>query len=144
MVNLLRLLRGDLRQVDLSRLLVRQAYLPDVEAQDASFAGTHLSDSVLAEAFHQISVALSPDGAHLITGTTTGEVCAWRAADRTLLLSVPRARLLVWRVALCTDQGLLASASEDGTVKLWEAGQWPPVGHARGPYGLRSGGRHQR
>jgi hypothetical protein len=34
-VSLLRLLRGDLRDVDLSGLVIRQAYLQEVEAQDA-------------------------------------------------------------------------------------------------------------
>jgi len=36
LVNLLRLLRGDLRNVDLSKLTIRQAYLEQVDAQDAS------------------------------------------------------------------------------------------------------------
>jgi hypothetical protein len=35
-VNLIRLLRGDLRGVDLSGLALRQAYLAELEAQDAS------------------------------------------------------------------------------------------------------------
>lgn len=121
-VNLLRLLRGDLQRVDMSRLLVRQAYLQDVDAQDASFANAHLADSVLAEAFHQVSVELSPDGTHLLAGATTGEVCLWRAADRTLLLSLPGHVGMVWRVALSTARGLAASASEDGSARLWEAG----------------------
>src|SRR5262249_42701635 len=34
-VNLLRLLRGDLRGLDLSRLAIRQAYLAEVDAQGA-------------------------------------------------------------------------------------------------------------
>jgi len=38
-VNLLRLLRGQLRGLDLSHLTIRQAYLMDVEAQDASLQG---------------------------------------------------------------------------------------------------------
>jgi hypothetical protein len=42
-VNLLRLLRGDLRGVDLSRLAIRQAYLAEVHAQAASLAGAHLA-----------------------------------------------------------------------------------------------------
>ena len=63
-VNLLRLLRGDLRGLDLSRLSLRHAYLPEVEAQDASLAGAHLAEAVLAEAFnYPTAVALSADGA---------------------------------------------------------------------------------
>src|SRR5262249_47760391 len=50
-VNLLRLLRGDLCGLDLSRLSIRHAYLQEVEAQDASLAGAHLSEAALAEAF---------------------------------------------------------------------------------------------
>src|SRR5262249_10431989 len=69
-VNLLRLLRGDLRGLDLSRLSIRQAYLAGIEAQDASLAGAHLSEVALAEAFaYPISVALSGDGAFLVAGT---------------------------------------------------------------------------
>ena len=88
-VNLLRLLRGDLRGLDLSRLAIRQAYLQGVEAQDASLAGAHLAEAVLAEAFaYPTAVALSADGAFLAAGTPTGEVRLWRVADRTPLLAV--------------------------------------------------------
>jgi WD40 repeat protein len=131
-VNLLRLLRGDLRRLDLSRLSVRQAYLPGIEAQDASLAGAHLSECALPEAFHQIAVALSPDGAHLLAGTTTGDVCLWRAADRTLVLSVAAHAGVVMGVALCAERGLAASVSQDGTVKLWEAGSGRPLATLRG------------
>ena len=63
-INLLRLQRGNLRGVDGSRLAIRQAYLQDVEAQDACFAGSHLAEAALAEAFNQpAAVALSADGA---------------------------------------------------------------------------------
>ena len=83
-VNLLRLLRGQLRGLDLSRLTIRQAYLADVEAQGASLAGAHLANTALAEAFDfPGSVALSGDGATLAAGTSTGQVCLWRIADRT-------------------------------------------------------------
>jgi len=63
-VNLLRLLRGDLRGLDLSRLAIRHAYLQGVDAQDASLAGAQLAQAVLAEAFaYPTAVALSADGA---------------------------------------------------------------------------------
>jgi hypothetical protein len=78
-VNLLRLLRGNLRGVDLSRLAMRQVYLAEVDAQDASLIGAQLADAVLADAFNlPISVALSSDGALLAVGTSTGQIEVWR------------------------------------------------------------------
>ncbi|MBV9173325.1 MAG: NACHT domain-containing protein, partial [Chloroflexi bacterium] len=84
-VNLLRLLRGHMRGLDLSRLALRQAYLAEVQAPDASLAGAHLERTVLSDAFSQpVSLTLSGDGALLVAGTSTGQVWLWRAADRTL------------------------------------------------------------
>src|SRR5205823_5617360 len=40
-INLLRLLRGDLRSMDFSRLSIRQAYLQETEAQDARLVDAH-------------------------------------------------------------------------------------------------------
>jgi hypothetical protein len=48
-VNLLRLLRGDLRGTDLSRLALRQIYLQGVDAQDATMVDTRLAEAVLAQ-----------------------------------------------------------------------------------------------
>jgi WD40 repeat protein len=124
-VNLLRLLRGDLQGLDFSRLFIRQACLAGIEAQDVSLAGAHLSEAVLAEAFvYPISVALSGDGAFLVAGTTAGEVWLWRVADRTPLVVLQGHTGMVMCVALSGDGRLLASGSLDGTVKLWEV----PIG----------------
>jgi WD40 repeat protein/DNA-binding XRE family transcriptional regulator len=121
-VNLLRLLRGHLRGLDLTHLAVRQAYLQGVEAQGASLAGANLAEVVLSEAFnYPTSIALSADGAYLAAGTSTGELCLWRIAERTLLLAMQAHSGGVWCVALSADGHLLASGSEDGTVKLWDA-----------------------
>src|SRR5262249_35049080 len=69
LVNLLRLLRGDLRGVDLSGLSIRQAYMQEVEAQDANLAAAELVESIVAEAFAAPNcVALSADGAYLAVG----------------------------------------------------------------------------
>ena len=88
-MNLLRLLRGDLRGVDLSRLWLRQVYLQEVDAQDASLAHAHLVEAVLAEPFdHAVCSALSADGKYLAAGMLNGEVRLWRVADRTPVLAV--------------------------------------------------------
>jgi WD40 repeat protein/transcriptional regulator with XRE-family HTH domain len=121
-INLLRLLRGDLRGLDLSRLSIRQAYLQGVEAQDASLAGSHLAAAVLAEAFDfPTGVALSADGAYLAAGTSTGEVRLWRVGDHTPLMTARGHSGGVRGVALSEHGQLVASGSYDGTVRLWEA-----------------------
>jgi WD40 repeat protein/transcriptional regulator with XRE-family HTH domain len=135
-VNLLRLLRGDLRGLDLSELSLRQVYLQGVEAQGASLAGSHLSEVILAEAFaYPASVALSGDGAFLAAGMPAGEVRVWRVADRTLLLSVQGHSGLVHGVALSRDGRLLASGSFDGTIRLWETTSGQPLASLEGHTG---------
>ncbi|HVN55221.1 MAG TPA: NACHT domain-containing protein [Anaerolineaceae bacterium] len=121
-INLLRLLRGDLRRLNLSSLAIRQAYLAEVEAQDASLAGVSLAEVVLAEAFTSpISAALSGDGTLLTVGTTTGEIWLWRVAERTLLEKLPGHTGQVFGLALAADGRLMASGGADGTVQIGDA-----------------------
>ena len=121
MVNLLRVLRGDLRGLDLSRLLIRQADLEQVEAQDASLAGAELNQSALAEAFSAPNcVALSADAVYLAAGTAAGEVCVWRLADRKVVFSVRAHVGITLGVVLSGDGTLVCSSGFDGAVRLWE------------------------
>jgi hypothetical protein len=121
LANLLRLWRGDLRRLDLSRLVIRQAYLAEVEAQDASLADARHADSVLADSFtYPVSMALSPGGGYLVARTTTGEAYVWRVADRTLVAVVRGQAGGFTTAALNTDGSLLATGGEDGTVRLWD------------------------
>jgi transcriptional regulator with XRE-family HTH domain len=118
-VNLLRVLRGDLRGIDLSRLAIRQAYLAAVDAQGSNLSGAHLAESALAEGFsHPTTVAMSADGALLAAGSD--RVWLWSVADRTPLVGLPAHGSLVWALALTADGRLTASGGGDGTVCLWE------------------------
>src|SRR5262249_8966927 len=127
-VNLLRLLRGDLRGLDLSRLALRQAYLAEGEAHDASLVEANLAETGRPEACDFPGwVALSGDGALVAAGTTTGQVWLWRVADRTPLWAVQGHTGGVWGVALSADGLLLASGGEDGTLRLWDVGSGQPM-----------------
>ena len=104
LLNLLAALRGDLKGVDMSGLAIRQAYLQEVEAQDASLAGAHLLETVLGDAFNYTTcLALSADGAYLVAGTASGEVCRWQVADRRLLTTVAGHAGGVYSVTLSED-----------------------------------------
>src|SRR5207245_2139646 len=65
-----------------------------------------------------ICVALSSDGASLVTGTAAGEVWLWRVADRTPLLALQGHTGQVHGLALNEDGRLLARGSADGTARL--------------------------
>jgi WD40 repeat protein len=120
-VNLLRLLRGDLRGLDLRGLRLGQAYLAGIEAQDMSLGDADLSQAVVTESFNfPHTVALSADGRFLVAGTSAGELCIWRVADHTPLLAFAGHTGPIRGVALSEEGDHLASASEDGTVKLWQ------------------------
>jgi WD40 repeat protein/transcriptional regulator with XRE-family HTH domain len=135
-VNLLRILRGDLRGLDLSGLDIRQAYLAEVEAQDASLAGAVLSDTVLAEAFDfPGAVALSADASLLAAGTSTGQVLLWQVTSRALLWAVRGHTGAVWGVALSADGALLATGGEDGVVRLWDTDTGQAVATLQGHTG---------
>ena len=119
-VNLLRLRRGDLRAIDLSGLSIHQAYLQDVEAQDASLAGARLVGAVLDDAFGTVSsVAISRDGQRFAAGTLAGSVRVWRLTDRALVLSARGHRSAIWGVSLSGDGQQLASGGLDGAVHVW-------------------------
>jgi WD40 repeat protein/transcriptional regulator with XRE-family HTH domain len=137
MVNLLRLLRGDLRGINFSHLTIRQAYLQEVEAQDVRLDHVHLTQSVLAEAFeYSTCVALSPDGAYLAASTQVGEVRLWRLADRTPIMSVSAHTGGTYGVAITADGRLVVSSAIDGTAKVWAT----PSGQLRATLRGHTGG----
>jgi WD40 repeat protein len=71
--------------------------------------------------FGVLSVAFSPDGKRLVTGSFDKKVKLWDAATGRELLTLQGHTDAVWSVAFSPDGRRLATASEDRTVKLWDA-----------------------
>lgn len=140
-INLLRLLRGDLRGLDFSELAIRQAYLQQVEAQDVSLAGAQMSQVVLAEAFtYSICVALRADGQYLVAGTSNGEIRLWRVADRTPILAFEAHPGGVYGIAYSANGRLIASGGGNGELRLWDGAGGTSLatlsGHTGGIWGV--------
>jgi len=121
LVALLRLLRGDLRGLDLSQLSLRGVYLQGVELQDATLAGALMRESVFSETFDAIwGVAISRSGQYRAAASQRGEVRVWREAGQILHLVWQAHTDMVTSLAFSPDERTLATGSWDGALKLWD------------------------
>lgn len=66
------------------------------------------------------SVAVTPDGEHVISGSYGGEVRVWDLKTGSRLAALEGHRSTVSAVALLPDGKVAVSASEDGTLKVWD------------------------
>jgi WD40 repeat protein/transcriptional regulator with XRE-family HTH domain len=120
-ISLLKDLRGHLRDLDLSRLSIRGAYLQGVEMQDASLSAAMLHEVVFTEVFDAVlSVAVSPDGRYFAAGSNSGHVRIWHEEGRGVHLTIQGHTDRVGAIAFSPDEETFATASWDGTIRLWD------------------------
>ncbi len=121
LVTLLRVLRGHLRGLDVSRVVLRGVSLQVVEMQDAKLSGALLRECVLTETFDAIgAVDISRSGQYWAAGSMRGEVRVWREAGQTLHQVWQAHTDIVTSLAFSPDERTLATGSWDGALKLWD------------------------
>jgi WD40 repeat protein len=66
------------------------------------------------------SVAFSPDGSRLASGSNDGTIKIWDTASGQVQRTLKGHSREVWRVAFSPDGSRLASGSDDGTIQVWD------------------------
>jgi WD40 repeat protein len=114
------ILKTTLKDYDFSCLTIWQAYLQGVNLHQVNFAYSKIDKSVFTQTLGMIfAVTLSPDG-NLIATAMNNEICLWQMADSKQLFIYKGHTAWVIAVAFSPNGQLLASGSDDQTIKLWD------------------------
>jgi WD40 repeat protein/transcriptional regulator with XRE-family HTH domain len=121
--NLLHLLiqmRADLRAIDCSSLVIRQADLRGVELPAVNFSSANFVTSAFTDTFGCIyCVAFNTNGSLFAAGMTNGEIRLWRTSLLEPLLTFEGHTDGIRAIAFSPNGKLLASGSHDQTVRIW-------------------------
>jgi WD40 repeat protein/class 3 adenylate cyclase len=83
---------------------------------------THLALKTLRGHLRPVtSVAFSPDGQRIVTGSSDNTAKVWEAASGRELLTLKGHTALIWSVAFSPDGQRIVTGSLDQTAKVWEA-----------------------
>jgi WD40 repeat protein len=99
---------------------------PSAGSYPIIFESINLLDAVTEKVLHSIrseprSVAISPDGARIVSGGEDKTISLWDATNEQLLQTFNGHSGAVWSVAFSPDGSRVLSGSADKTIKLWNA-----------------------
>lgn len=118
-LNLLWQLHVDLNGYDFSNLTVWQAYLQGMNLHRVNFANSDLSKCTLSRTLGGIlSATFSPDGKFLATAIDD-EIILWEVANIKQMMTYSGHTCWVQSLAFSPDGQILASGSNDQTIRLW-------------------------
>jgi WD40 repeat protein/transcriptional regulator with XRE-family HTH domain len=118
---LLRSVRSDLRGLDLSHLVIRQADLQGARLPDVDFAYARFLACSFTNTFGNVlALTCSAQGELLAAGTTSGEIRIYDASRLVLQQLCHGHTDGVWSLSFSPDGSMLASSSDDATIRLWE------------------------
>ncbi|BDA71819.1 Pentapeptide repeat [Calothrix sp. PCC 7716] len=108
---------------DLTGTVIKKADFSNASLQHVNFTSSHLNNCTFAKTLSRISsLACTPDGKILVTGSDDGAVCLWEVASGREILTINKEHFYwVNSVAISPNGKIIASAGEK-TVKLLSIG----------------------
>ena len=120
-VALLRMMRGHLRAVDLSHLLIRAVDLQETEMQDSNLTNALIRDSVFMQNFDSIqSLAIDGSGRYWAIASFRKDVRLYEAGGQVLYRSWRVENDWINRIGISLDGRLLAGGTMTGQVYVWD------------------------
>ncbi|MEM9218253.1 MAG: NB-ARC domain-containing protein [Cyanobacteria bacterium P01_F01_bin.150] len=121
LLNLLCYLSPKTTHLDFSGLTLRQAYLKGVNLHHINFSQCHFIQPALNYTFGAVSsLCFNGDGTLLIAGDSVGNVCLWDIESERCLTTFKGHASWIWSVSVAPQRTLIASTSEDQTIRLWD------------------------
>jgi WD40 repeat protein/transcriptional regulator with XRE-family HTH domain len=120
-LNLLVYLHEDLRSADFSQVSVRQAHLQNVSLPDVNFASARFMATTFTNTIGAVlTVAFRPHQEECCAaGTMSGDIWLYHARTGVPLQTLQGHTDGTWAIAFSPDGLLLASGSDDQTLRLW-------------------------
>ena len=73
------------------------------------------------------TVAYSPDGKYLISGSRDAHINVLSADDYSLIKSIPAHNYAIYNIAFHPSQKIMATASRDKTIKIWDTNTYEVI-----------------
>jgi len=120
-INILSNLSVKISDKDFSELTICQGNLQGITLNNVNFTNSNFVKTSFTDTFGIIfSLAFSPSGEFLVTGSIDGEVCLWKWQENRQIFKHQEHTTIVDSITFSLDNQKIATSSRDRNIKIWD------------------------